>query len=87
MILPHYQMVKDEILDGLRVMQDITYPDSIGHTFYALVDGSYILIDCGVEQIYEEAYRIADGQISQVSAFGEQVALNVSSHPPLSTSY
>lgn len=42
-ILPHYQMVKDYTLDGLRLMEEITYPDSAGREFYALEDGSYIL--------------------------------------------
>lgn len=77
MILPHYQAVKDEILDGLHMMEDITYPDSFGQTFYALVDGSYIFISCGVEQICGEAYRIADGQISQISANGQHITLDV----------
>ena len=40
MILPHYQMLKDEVLDGLRVMEDIAYPDSQGRRFYLLVDGA-----------------------------------------------
>lgn len=65
MVLPHYQMIKDEVLDGLRVMEDIAYPDSMGREFYVLVDGSYLYIDNGVETIYGEAYRLADGTLSQ----------------------
>jgi peptidase E len=45
MILPHYQMVKDSLLDGQRLFEDITYPDSMGNCFYALPDGSYIYQD------------------------------------------
>ena len=42
-VLPHYQAVKDDRVDGLRLMEEITYPDSAGRTFYAIVDGSYVL--------------------------------------------
>ena len=45
MLLPHYQEVKDDVLDGLRLFEDITYPDSIGRCFYAIPDGSYLFID------------------------------------------
>ena len=40
-VLPHYQKVKDNILDGRRLFEDITYADSWGHCFFALPDGSY----------------------------------------------
>lgn len=30
MILPHYQDIKDDILDGQHLFEDITYPDSYG---------------------------------------------------------
>lgn len=65
-VLPHYQMVKDAVLDGQRVFEDITYSDSMGKQFIALVDGSYILCENGVETIYGEAYRIADGAIEKI---------------------
>lgn len=42
MILPHYQDTKNQILDGKRLFEEITYPDSHGKTFYALPDGSYL---------------------------------------------
>ena len=35
-ILPHYQKVKDDILDGKRLFEDITFADSMGRTFYAI---------------------------------------------------
>ncbi len=69
-VLPHYQMVKDLTLDGMRLFEDITYPDSMGRTFYALVDGSYIISCGGIEIIYGEAYRIADGKIEKISEEG-----------------
>lgn len=75
MILPHYQMIKDDVLDGLRVMEDMAYPDSMGREFYVLVDGSYLYIDNGVETIYGEAYRLADGTLSQISALEGSVVV------------
>jgi len=66
MILPHYQNVKNNLLDGRRLMEDITFPDSIGRTFYALVDGSYVLAQNGREVLYGEAYRVRDGRISKI---------------------
>ncbi len=65
-ILPHYQQVKDYVLDGKRLMEDITYPDSKGRTFYALVDGSYVLVQKGQSTVYGEAYRIRDGIITRI---------------------
>ena len=60
-ILPHYQMVKDWMLDGMRLYEDITYGDSHGHEFVVLVDGSYLLIENGIETIWGEAYLITEG--------------------------
>ena len=65
-VLPHYQMIKDTLLDGQRVFEDITYPDSMRRVFYALVDGTYILCENGSETIWGEAYRIADGVLTQI---------------------
>lgn len=70
-VLPHYQAVKDDMLDGKRLMEDITYPDSVGHRFYAIPDGSYILQRSGAPEIHGEAYLIAEGQIRQISVAGE----------------
>ena len=72
MILPHYQKVKDSFVDGLHLFRDITCPDSVGRTFYALPDGSYLLGKDGVETIYGEAYRIRDGEIERISGESEQ---------------
>lgn len=65
MFLPHYQAIKDDVLDGLRVFEDIAYPDSMGREFIAIVDGTYLLIRGGKEELRGEAYLIKDGAISQ----------------------
>lgn len=64
-IIPHYQMVKDRYLDGVRLYEDITYKDSIDHHFVVLVDGSYILID-DKETIYGESYLISNEHIELI---------------------
>lgn len=66
MILPHYQAIKDDILDGKRVFEDITYPDSYGREFYAITDGSYFKIENEKTELFGEAYLIKDGAISQI---------------------
>lgn len=70
-VLPHYQQVKDAMLDGLRLFEDVTYADSMGECFFSFVDGTYILIEDGTEMILGEAYCIRDGQIEQISEVGE----------------
>ncbi len=66
MVIPHYQYIKDEILDGKRVIEDITYPDSLGRRFIALVDGSYILIEDEKKTLFGEAYAIEDGKTIKI---------------------
>ena len=75
MILPHYQMIKDDVLDGLRTIEDIAFLNSYGREFYALNDGSYVLSENGVETLYGEAYRIQDGKISMMCRNSESVIL------------
>ncbi len=70
-LLPHYQEVKDDVLDGLRLFEEITYPDSMGKSFYAIPDGSYLFVANGREELRGEAYRIRDGILTQISADGE----------------
>ena len=78
-VLPHYNAVESDVIDGLRLMEDITYPDSAGRTFYAIVDGSYLFQtqSCGEvhAEIRGEAYRIRDGKLEQVCGYGETLVL------------
>ena len=70
-ILPHYQKVKDNILDGLRLFEDITYPDSQGNTFFALPDGSYFYQNDDTLLLFGEAYLLRDGELSQLTRSGD----------------
>lgn len=62
-ISPHYQMVKDKILDGMRLFEDLIYRDSYGKSVYALPDGSYIKCSGGKQKIFGACWKISDGTI------------------------
>lgn len=75
MIVPHFNMWNGDILDDLRLLEDITYPDSIGKTFYLLYDGSYILTEGSESHLFGEAYLVQDGQLHQVCQQGHSIQL------------
>lgn len=64
-ILPHFQDIKDLSIDGLRVLEDISLPDSWIRPFYALVDGAFIFVDDNKPTLYGEAYWVQDGAITK----------------------
>lgn len=74
-IFPHFQSLKDDYLDGMRLIEDITFDDSVGHELIALNDGSYIMLDNGQAILYGEAYRIKDRQLTQICKAGEHIIL------------
>ena len=75
MILPHYQKNKDDVVDGLRIYEEIAYPDSMGRKFYVLPDGSYLYLHDGREELRGEAWLIENGAMRKISEDGEVVAL------------
>lgn len=75
MLLPHYQDLKNEVLDGLRVMEDVAFPDSMGRCFYCLPDGSYLLLEDGKETLFGEAWSLKDGKLTHISSNGTSVEL------------
>jgi dipeptidase E len=75
MIIPHYQDTKDNILDGKKLFEDITYPDSMGKTFYALPDGSYLYARGEKEVLCGEAYQIRDGICEKICSENEEYCL------------
>ena len=72
-ILPHYQKVKDDIIDGQRLYEDVTFADSMGHTFYALPDGSYFYIHDGETLLCGKAYRLRNA-IMEILTLDEESA-------------
>lgn len=77
-ILPHYNAVKNDVIDGQRLIEDITFDDSYGHTFYAITDGSYLLQTEDGAEIRGEAYMIRDGRIEQICSSGSALVLEES---------
>lgn len=74
-ILPHYQQVKDNILDGLRLFEDITCADSYGQCFFVFPDGTYLLIENGTQTIFGECYCLQNGQMEQICVPGKKVVI------------
>ena len=65
-ILPHYQKVKDNFLDGLRLFEDITYADSMGNCFFALPDNSFIYQDEDHQLLFGEGYCLRSGILEKI---------------------
>lgn len=75
-ILPHYNMVRDNLLDGMRLFEEITFADSRGHVFYVLEDGSYILQEAGESSLHGRSWRLADGVMHPLCGENESCRLN-----------
>ena len=75
MVIPHYQDIAGGELDGLRLFEDIAFPDSDGNSFFVLPDGSYLYLHDGMEELRGEAYLIRDGVMEQISAEGDTIRL------------
>ena len=74
-ILPHYNQVRDNWLDGRRLIEDITFGDSYGHSFVVLSDGSYILQEDGRAELFGESWEITDGEMRPLCGEGESSVL------------
>lgn len=70
-VCPHYQKVKNAILDGQRLFEDITYADSMGNCFFALPDGSYFYQDEEQLLLCGKAWRIQNGILELLTRDGE----------------
>lgn len=81
-ILPHYQKVKDNILDGKRLFEDVTYLDSMDNTFYALPDGSYFYARDGYTLLCGMAYRLRNGILELLTVDEECIDLSESEDWP-----
>ena len=74
-ILPHYQKAKHYTVDGLRLFEEITIPDSMGNCFYALPDGSYIYQDEHQRFLCGESYLVRDGVLEPLTEREEIINL------------
>ncbi len=66
-IIPHYDQVRHAEVDGLRLFEDIIFPESWRHAFYTFPDGGYIISKDGREEIRGLAWEISNGQMRQIS--------------------
>ncbi len=65
-ILPHYQFICSNLLDGQRIA-DIALADSYKHPFIALPDGSYLMCADGHETLYGKGWYFADGMMEEIN--------------------
>ena len=65
-IFPHYDEIKDCLVDEIHVINEIVIPDSYKYDIYAINNGSYILID-DKNYLYGEAYLISNGKIEKIN--------------------
>jgi len=66
-LIPHFEQVRYAEVDGLRLFEDIAFPDSWGHRFYSFRDGGYIQVKDGRSVLYGEAYEITRGAMRRIS--------------------
>ncbi|WP_346961716.1 Type 1 glutamine amidotransferase-like domain-containing protein [Clostridium sp.] len=74
-VLPHFQEMKNLTVDGLRILEDISLPDSKKRPFYALVDGSYIFVDDNKSTLYGEGYWVQSGTITKICDTDKSIEL------------
>lgn len=83
-IVPHYQVTKEYRVDGLKLFEEITFPDSMGKAFLVLPDGSFVVdrkgatrlgdgswLEEGNAIVHGEAYLIKDGEMRLICENGQ----------------
>ena len=75
-VCPHYQQVRDWILDDKKLYGEITEADSKGHTFHIFPDGTYIYRDDKEYAILGKCWRMRDGITELLSNDGERIDLS-----------
>ena len=65
-IIPHYYQVREYMIDGRRLFEDVIFPDSWRHSFYTFPDGGYILCKDGRETLHGTAWEISNGGMRRI---------------------
>lgn len=65
-VIPHYNVLKDEVLDGKKMLEEIAFEDSVGREFYLIPDGSFLLQRNGREELHGEGYLIRNGRMTKI---------------------
>ena len=67
-LVPHFEQVRYALVDGLRLFEDVAFPDSWGHRFYTFRDGGYVIQKKGrPAELRGEAYEITRGAMRRIS--------------------
>jgi len=66
-LVPHYHQVRDAVIDGKRLFEDVAFKDSYSHRFYTFPDGGYIMVKDGRSTLFGEAWEISEGAMHKVS--------------------
>ncbi len=75
MLCPHYNLVRDSLLDGQRLFEDITVPDSRGRRFLIIPDGTWVYSKNGEATLLGEAWAAEDGAMRKICEDGETLRL------------
>lgn len=70
-IIPHFDAVSLDVVDGLRAIEDMALPDSMGHEFLGLYNGSYLLSHKDRVTLFGEACLLKDGELTPLQQHGE----------------
>lgn len=62
----YYYLIKDRILDGAKIMEDIILTNSYKTPLIVLLDGSYIVQKGEVQTLFGEAYLFKDGNLIKI---------------------
>lgn len=70
-IMPHFQNMRNERIDGYHLVRDLMAPHSFEKPIYCLSDGAYFHITSTETILCGEAYRLSRGVIRKVCHDGE----------------
>ena len=66
-LVPHFEQVRHARIDGLRLFEDVAFPDSWGHRFYTFRDGGYVIQKDGKPaELRGEAFEITRGAMHRI---------------------
>lgn len=70
-IMPHFQSMRNERIDGYHLVRDLMAPHSFDKPIYCLTDGAYFHASPAGTILCGEAYRLSRGVVRKVCANGE----------------
>ena len=65
-LIPHLDQVRHFQVDGRRLLEDVAFPDSLGHRFYTFPDGGFIKVKNGRSELRGEAWEISGGGMHRI---------------------